>query len=344
MRLGRVLFLILVPLASAIGQGNTGAVNGVAKSTEDGAPISFALVRLLPVDSASGGGQQGITSAQGRFQFSSVKPGAYRLQLLRIGFRPVTSPTLEVRPGETTEHELRGSMVGLPLPTVMVYADGTCLSGERVAHDPYLSALWEDVRQGVEIRRSFDQRYRYKRELAQTSETLVPSRPAMRRQRADTTTNEPDSALVREERVRAQRAKEGFGKGNSFTLPDERELLDDSFLGTHCIVPNVLGENGSTGVQFRQGSRGEGGFGLQGTIWVDATTRLMQRLELEHLDRDKPISQVTVRYADIAIAGTPLRLPTSGSFSAQLANAPRGTTAIGTLAFNYWGFEDVRPR
>jgi hypothetical protein len=217
------------------------------------------------------------------------------------------------------------------------------LSGERAASDPFLSALWEDVRRGVEIRRAFDQRYRYKRELSQTSDLLVPSRQTARRQKADTVVNEPDSVLVREERLRARRAAEGFGKGNTLMLPDERELLDDAFLQTHCLVPQVLSDGGATGVRFRQTARSAGGFGLQGTIWVDAASRLMQRLQLEHLNGDKPFSTVTVQYTDVVVAGTALRLPTTGSFSSQLLDAPRGTTAIGTLLFKYWDVEDVVP-
>ena len=112
-------------------------------------------------------------------------------------------------------------MIAIPLPTVVVYGDGACLSRERAASDAHLSSLWDEVREGVELRRAFDLRYRYKRELAQSSETLVPNRQTMRRQRADTVASEPDSVVVREACPRAARA-EGFGKGNSLTLPDER--------------------------------------------------------------------------------------------------------------------------
>src|SRR5678816_2416657 len=101
-----------------------------------------------------------------------------------------------------------------------VYAENACLTGDRVAKDPYLSALWEEVRNGVEIRRAFDRRYRYQRVLGQASETAVPSRPVVQRQRADTVLSEPDSVDVRAERTRARRASEGFGKGNTLVLPD----------------------------------------------------------------------------------------------------------------------------
>jgi hypothetical protein len=340
---------IFVSIAGAVpvsGQGTSGAVRGVAKSEDGSSPIPFALVRLLPADSQSAAARQGITNAQGRFQFDSVPVGAYRLRLLRIGYRPVLSPVIDVRAGETIEHELRASMTALPLPTVVVYGDGACLSRERAASDAYLSSLWDEVREGIEIRRAFDLRYRYKRELAQSSETLVPNRQTMRRQRADTVASEPDSVLVREARVRARREAEGFGKGNSLTLPDERELFDDAFLRTHCLEPAVLDTAGATGVRFRQTAevRGGGGFGLRGTIWVDSANRFMRRLELEYLNGDKPLGNVTVDYRDVAVAGTALRLPVAGSVSLRPVQAPRGTTVMGTFSFNYWGFEEIRPQ
>ncbi len=108
------------------GQGVLGAVRGVAKSEDGSVPIPFALVRLLPADSPSAAGR-----------------------------RPVLSPAIDVRAGGTIEHELRGSMIAIPLPTVVVYGDGACLGRERAASDPYLSSLWDEVREGIEIRRAF---------------------------------------------------------------------------------------------------------------------------------------------------------------------------------------------
>ncbi|MFN2566743.1 MAG: carboxypeptidase-like regulatory domain-containing protein [Gemmatimonadaceae bacterium] len=84
----------MCPEASA--QATLGAVEGVARSEDDGSLIPFALIRLQRVVDQqttlpAGSQQQGITSATGRFRFASVPPGTYRLQLLRIGYRPVLS-------------------------------------------------------------------------------------------------------------------------------------------------------------------------------------------------------------------------------------------------------------
>src|SRR5215216_6462395 len=88
--------LAAMPIPSAHAQAPTGAVRGVAKLSEDSTSIPFALVRLIPTDTTFRS-REAITDAQGRFQFAAVPVGLYRLQLLRIGYRPALTPVIEVR-------------------------------------------------------------------------------------------------------------------------------------------------------------------------------------------------------------------------------------------------------
>src|SRR5215213_7394196 len=99
-----VLVLGAAPVSALHAQ--TAAVGGVARAEDGGAPIPFALVRLVPADSTaslSGTPPQGITSADGRYRFGGVVTGRYRVQLLRIGFRPVLSDPVQVADGETVQ-------------------------------------------------------------------------------------------------------------------------------------------------------------------------------------------------------------------------------------------------
>src|SRR5687768_11016393 len=86
--------LVLTMGAATVAIAQTGTVQGRASAKEDGAPVQFALVRLVGADSSAlpvGNPPQGITSAYGRYRFDGVAPGRYRVQLLRIGIRPVLS-------------------------------------------------------------------------------------------------------------------------------------------------------------------------------------------------------------------------------------------------------------
>ena len=94
-------------------------VEGHARAEEGGAPVQFALVRLVRADSSplpSDSPPQGITNADGRYRFDGVAPGRYRVQLLRIGFRPVLSDPVQVAAGETVQLELRVASQPLMLP------------------------------------------------------------------------------------------------------------------------------------------------------------------------------------------------------------------------------------
>jgi hypothetical protein len=226
-----VASLLGVGIAPAIAaQGGTGTVEGTARTEQDSSAIQFALVRLVPINPQVGVGQQGITNARGQFHFLAVPAGEYRLELLRIGYRPVRSPALQVRAGETLTYGLRGSMVALPLPTMMVYGRDACLQGAQLNADALLTNLWEEISNGVATRRAFDQRFSYTYSLRQTSRPSRPSWPmVMPSERTDTVANEPDSVLARDEQRRALQQREGYGNGSRFILPDERELIEDAF-------------------------------------------------------------------------------------------------------------------
>jgi hypothetical protein len=250
---------------------------------------------------------------------------------------------LTVRGGETAHVDISASMVGLPLPAMITYADGACLNRAQLSSDAHLSSLWEEVRRGVEIRQAFGRQYRFQLSLTQESETSIPGRVPARRVRADTSINEPTAFFAREAQRRARREAGGYGRGNTLQLPDEEELLDDAFLRDHCVVP-VLKESdsGAIGIAFRPSTQRRDGFGLRGTIWVDSTTHLMRRLNLEYLDGNIAFSEVTVEYADVLAAGASLRLPNTGAVTLRPLQAPRGTTITGALRFAYWGFVEAR--
>jgi len=103
-----LLTLGITAAPDAIAQKAT--VEGRARAEEGGAPVQFALVRLVRIDSdalPSDTPPQGITNAEGRYRFDGVAPGRYRVQLLRIGFRPVLSDPVQVAAGETVQLEMR---------------------------------------------------------------------------------------------------------------------------------------------------------------------------------------------------------------------------------------------
>ena len=115
--LGALLILGMSAEPDAIEQQAT--IEGDARAEESGAPVQFALVRLVRADSSalpSDSPPQGITNTDGRYRFDGVTPGRYRVQLLRIGFRPVLSDPVQLVASETVQLDLRVASQPLVLP------------------------------------------------------------------------------------------------------------------------------------------------------------------------------------------------------------------------------------
>src|SRR5688572_4986073 len=159
--LAALLILGMSATPDAIAQKAT--VEGHARADEGGAPVQFALVRLVRADSSplpSDSPPQGITNADGRYRFDGVAPGRYRVQLLRIGFRPVLSDPVQVAAGETVQLDLRVASQPLMLETVTVTAE-VCVSAKELREHPQLQTLWQQARDGASVRTELMARFRY---------------------------------------------------------------------------------------------------------------------------------------------------------------------------------------
>src|SRR5687768_2556643 len=113
-------------------------VEGQARAEEGGAPVQFALMRLVRADSSPlppDSPAQGMTNADGRYRFDGVAPGRYRVQLLRIGFRPLLSDPVQVAAGETVRLDLRVASQPLILPPVTVTGDA-CVAANKLKEHP----------------------------------------------------------------------------------------------------------------------------------------------------------------------------------------------------------------
>lgn len=349
-RLAVLAACLLVPaIAAAQGgagsAGTAGSVEGVATSAEDGAPIPFALLRLLPTAPRPDTLRQG-TGARGGYRFTGVPAGEYRLQLLRIGRQPVLSPVLQVRAGEPLRHDLRAATQAVQLATVRVRANATCLTTPQLAEEPRLAALWNEVRNGVEIRRAFEHRHRFTRIMRQDILIDRVVGRSGRQTRADTLVSEPDSVDVRDARRAARNRERGYQDGNLLVLPYEKELLSDEFMRAHCMETEVAQAEGLLGIRFRPVQRREG-TDVRGTIWVEEGSYQIRRLDVEHLRGGDAFSWMHLDYADVLVGGSAIRLPTGGDLKADLGLAAtimnvRGGTA--RLAYTYRDVAEVPAR
>ena len=342
--LAALLILAISATPDATGQGAT--VQGQARAEQGGAPVQFALVRLVRADSSplpSENPPQGITNADGRYRFDGVAPGRYRVQLVRIGFRELLSDPVQVAAGATVTLDLRVASKPLVLPPVTVTAE-VCVPGKRLNEYPQIQTLWEQARDGASVRTELMARFRYDVLTHEESSGLNADgspAPGTMDQRY---LSDPKWAVRIATRNREQRLSRGYYAPNDgFYVPNELDVLHEDFLKTHCLVTAAAHGVGEVGLRFRPPTRKNVLLAF-GTIWLDSATYLARRIEFEYVDGDEPRGTVRLDFADVPVAGGTLRMPVGGPFTMRPSRKNPAKRSDGNFTITYSGFEEVKRR
>ena len=343
--------LILGMSATPDAIAQTGTVEGHARAEEGGAPVEFALVRLVRADSSplpSDSPAQGITNADGLYRFDAVAPGRYRVHLLHIGFRPVLSDPVQVAAGEIVRVDLRVASQPLVLPPVTVTAD-LCVPAEKFKEHPQLQTLWQQARDGASVRTEVRARFRYHVLQHEESYELTADGPTTPGTIDQPYVSDPRSAVKNATRNREQRLSRGYygprrGSLDGFYVANELDVLHEDFLKTHCFVPAAARGVGEVGLRFRPLRTRRNFLDILGTIWLDSATYLARRLELEYVDFDQARGTVRVDFGDVPVAGGTLRMPVAGAFTMRPSRQNPTKRTEGQFTYTYSRFEEVPPR
>jgi len=347
--LGALLILGISATPDAIAQ--QAIIEGHARAEKGGAPVQFALVRLVRADSSplpSDSQPQGITDADGRYRFDGVAPGRYRVQLLRIGFRPLLSHPVQAAAGETVQLDLRVASEPLVLPPVTVTADA-CVSGKKLEEHPQLQTLWQQARNGASVRTELMRRFRYHVLSHEESYELTADGPTAPGTIEQPYVSDPKWAVKNAARNREQRLSRGYygpsrDSRAGFYVPNELDVLHEDFLKAHCFVPPAARGVGEVGLRFRPLRTRRNFLDVLGTIWLDSATYLARRLELEYVDFDDSRGTVRVDFADVPVAGGTLRMPVGVAFAMRPSRKNATKRTEGKVTITYAGFEKVPPR
>jgi len=287
-----------------------GVVEGSAVTAGGGAPITFALVRLIP--RAGGEARSTLTRDDGRFRFTGVRPGAYRLLLERIGFHAEAADSVTVPPGGTVEHTFRSAPRALTIAGVAGAA--ACYTEGQLERDPELASLWREAQKGMETRRAFDQEYIYSFRMVQLTRREMRDPPDSTVQ--DTTRN----LVVNDPRSRGRRMGsgwDGFGRSEGIRLdvrvPDGAEILAPGFLRRHCLesgfIPLEIGTDSVWEFTFRPLRPDQQRFELRGAVRVDRRTFQVHSMALEYLRGREPFVYAEIFFGNARVDTGILRLP-----------------------------------
>jgi hypothetical protein len=246
---------------------------------------------------------QAVTGSGGAFRLAGVPAGRYRLQLVRIGYRPVLSPEIALAAGATLAHDLRVTAQPLVLAAVTVRGGAAaCVTDDLLAGEPALAAVWEQARDGVELRRAFERQYRFVR-TERTDLTahwrLRGARPLPREVVRYVST--PDSAAARDRRDALARRARGYRyqEGQGAEPPNEKDLTDPAFLGDHCLDAEPARAPGLVGVRFRPVAARRDADDVRGTLWLDSADFRARYLDVEWVRGDERSAVGRLEYGDV---------------------------------------------
>jgi hypothetical protein len=237
------------------------------------------------------------------------------------------------------------------LPPVTVTPE-ICLTATELIDYPQIQTLWQQARDGAGLRMAFKSRFRYR---VRSHEEGVG---AGIQRKADGTpvgsvdqdwVNDPRSALKNAANRRSQRLSRGYygptGKeGAGFYLPDELDVLHEDFLKEHCILATAQHGTGEVGLRFQPLRARRDFLDVRGTIWLDSTSFLARRMDLEYVDGDDQRGTVRLDFADVSVAGSALRMPVGGEIDMRPSRKDPARRSQSRLTFTYSGFVEAPPR
>ncbi|HEX8242846.1 MAG TPA: carboxypeptidase-like regulatory domain-containing protein [Longimicrobium sp.] len=334
-----VIFLLLLAFSltgRAAAQVGMGAVRGHVRTASGRAPVSYALVRLVPVGSGAPV-WSALTDAAGAFEFIAVPPGTYRLRLERIGYAREQTETFSVAADQAVERELRS--VPRPIAIAPIVASGsTCTTAENLELNPAVEALWNEAWKGIETRRAFDEAYHYEFDENQYTFASLKNGGA------------PDSLkrhVTMDPHTRMNRNREGWGQvlpmHMTLEVPDGHEILDPGFLRLHCLDAGLDEQAGVYTLGFRPRRARRGRVDIRGELRLDRTTFQVTSIQVEWTDAERVLLQATVEFADAQVPGGTVRMPLGATFSGTAPESMNLGQVEGQVFFvNYGNLRKVR--
>jgi hypothetical protein len=261
----------------------TQGINGALVDRVSQGPIGVARVAAL--DAQGQVVAEVLSDRVGAFTVLLPTAGTYQLRIRRVGFKPFTSPFLDVQTNEMRKYRLEIDPIPVDLIPVVVEGERKCDLTEGRS-GPALAALWTEVSEALHAvsLSSSDSGYLFEIELFERDYTrtddIYRDSSRITAGRARKPFQSPPADYLR---------SRGFISADStgwvYSAPDAEVLLSDQFLKTHCFDTRI-GEGdtqGLFGLGFSPSKKG-GASDVRGVLWVDRGSAELRSLEFAFTD------------------------------------------------------------
>ncbi len=258
-------------------------VRGQVVEEGGGRPIEGAMVILMGQDGNVE--RKGLTGIDGGFVTHADRPGPHTIRVDRIGYESLTTDPFDV--------PVDGVVRRVEVPVRPVELVGLDVSGSRrcalaAQQGPATVRVWEEARKALQAAAWTEHSGTYGYTLLRFERDLdVAGRPVRKdRQRFIRSAGQapyvslPAGRLVDEGFIHFQ--EDG---ALVYYAPDADAFLSDAFLSTHCMrVKDVRA--GAIGLGFEPVA-GRRLPDIRGTLWLDAASASLRRLEFTYVNRPR---------------------------------------------------------
>jgi hypothetical protein len=284
----RPLLCAAAALALALGAVPARAqiVRGQVLEEGSNAPVEGAMVVLLELDGHVV--RRVLTDRSGGFIVRSDSPGAYMIRVDRIGYESLTTESFDLTP--------EGTFRRVVVPIQPVQLEGLEVGGSRRCalrgeQGEATARVWEEARKALEAAAWTLSSGTYRYTLVSIERELGPDRRTLkeRRQFQRGTGQAPYVSFPATQLVEEGFVVENRDRTFTYRAPDAASFLSDEFLDTHCMSIESV-RDGLIGLEF-QPVRGRRVADIRGTLWIDAGTATLRKLDFDYVNLPAGVDQ-----------------------------------------------------
>ena len=243
--------------------------------------LSGALVALI--DSAGAVKAEGLSNGRGAVTLRA-RPGAYRLRVRRIGFRPLFHEHVVLPHTGILQVPVESSRVVLNTMVVSAKAECGTVSNEAAT----LAEVWEEIAKALRAsqltasdRSAIERASVYVREIDARGVVLKADTAHISPPRGRPFGSVDPASLVKDGYVRGNEAK-----GWEYFGPDESVLLSRGFAETHCFrIVRDERRAGEVGLAFEPAASRKLP-DIDGILWLDENTSELREMTFTYVNAD----------------------------------------------------------
>ncbi len=276
--MNKVLLPAILALACTGTSVHAQIVRGVVVEEGLDAPVEGAMVILMSLDGRTV--DRVLTDADGAFVADADHPGPHLIRIDRIGYESLTTERFDV--------PVNGFYKTVAVPIQPVELMGINVEGSRRCEvrpeeGRSTARVWEEARKALQAAAWTLDSGVYRYTLLQFSRELDTDGRRVTRETREfqrTRGQAPYVSAPAQELVDSGFVRRNPDRTFTYFAPDAEAFLSDAFLDTHCMRLERV-EDGLIGLGFEPVS-GRRVADIKGTIWIDAATAQLRRLEFQY--------------------------------------------------------------